>query len=42
MSTLPMGRGPGKGRKGIKYCHLSGAADESQETGNVRTDNLPL
>jgi hypothetical protein len=37
------GRGrPGKETFGIKYCHLSGAADESQETLNVSTDNLPL
>lgn len=37
------GRGrEGKETFGIKYCHLSGAADESQEIRRVRTDNLPL
>lgn len=36
------GMGEGKETFGIKYCHLSGAADESQEIRNVRTNNLPL
>lgn len=32
-STLPMGWEAREGKEtfGIKYCHLSGAADESQE-----------
>lgn len=38
----PGGAGEGKETFGIKYCHLSGAADESQEIRHVRTNNLPL
>lgn len=36
------GAGEGKETFRIKYCHLSGAADESQEIRNVCTNNLPL
>lgn len=32
----------GKETFGVKYCHLSGAADESQEIHSVCPDNLPL
>lgn len=39
---MKWGVGEGKETFGIKYCHLSGAADESQEILNVCTDNLPL
>ena len=34
--------GEGKETYGIKYCRLSGAADESQEIQNVRTNTLTL